>query len=276
MSSREVEKEGSNFCESRANTSQAPAPFRDVTSRQKQRPRGPIQASPGKWDRVSLHTPPGESLPLSAPLHPGPRVPVKTSPGAAHVRKAAAPHHGRLYRAGCQPSLRPAGERDGPRAPRAPAGCRDTTWVQRGPAGRRGATGPRRARDPRGAPGGRWGREAGPGPAAPPRPALRGSSPSPRPHSLPLGLGPAARYLPALRLQLPGGPREAAAEQVLVDQGQQLPPATAAVGGHGAARVPRGETPLPLPPRGPMGNVVPGVAGGHHAGGAGEEGFVTP
>lgn len=113
MSSREVEKEGSNFCESRANTSQIPAPFRDVTTRQKQRPRGPIQASPEKRERVSLHTPPGESLPLPAPLHPGPRVPLDTSPGAARVRKAAAPHHGRRYRQSCQPSSRPARGRDG-------------------------------------------------------------------------------------------------------------------------------------------------------------------
>lgn len=59
-----------------------------------------------------------------------------------------------------------------------------------------------------------------------------------------------------------------------MDEGEQLPPA-AAVGGHGAARVPRGETPLPLPPRGPMGNVVPGVGGGQRMGGAGQEGFVT-
>lgn len=93
MSSREVEREGSNFCESRANTSQAPAPFRDVTTRQKQRPQGPIRDSPGKRDRVSPHIPPGESLPLPAPLHLGPRVPLETSPGAARVRGAAAPSH---------------------------------------------------------------------------------------------------------------------------------------------------------------------------------------
>lgn len=78
----------------------------------------------------------------------------------------------------------------------------------------------------------------GPGPAAPPRPALRDRPPHPASRCLPCGPGPAVRYLPALRLQLAGGPREATTEQVLVDEGEQLPPA-AAVGGHGAARVPR-------------------------------------
>lgn len=41
MSSREVEKEGSNFCENRAKTSQTLAPFRDVTTRQKHDWRDP-------------------------------------------------------------------------------------------------------------------------------------------------------------------------------------------------------------------------------------------
>lgn len=267
MSSREVESEGSNFCGSRANTNQAPAPFRDVTKRQKQ---APIQAS-----RESGTVSPCTHLPAN-PSHSPPRC----TQGRVFPWRLLPEQHvfGEHQPPGTGGSTGQAVRgRGGPRAPGAPAGYRDTTWVQHG---LRASVEPQ----PRGAPGthvalpvigedAKWDRAL----------RLRRGPRSGTAHPIPRpAASPAARARPSVTCPLCACSSRAARAKPprsrcwWMRASSSRPPPPSAAMARPACRA--GQTPLPLPPRGPMGSVVPGTAreGARRAGVCHPCGSVTP
>lgn len=243
--------------------------FRDVPTRQNS-DRGAHPNLPGKRDRA-----PGTHLPAN-PSHSPPRgtqgrvFPRRSLPQPHVFGEQQPPATGASTgrAASVLPSRFGAGR---------PAGTGSARWVRGHHVGPARTCGPPWSRGPAARPAPTWHcrwsvrARTGTGPSGP----AEARAPGRRPRCLPRGPGPAARYLLALRLQLPGGPRVAAAKQVLVDEGEQLSPA-AAVGGHGAARVPRRRDATSASAARPHGERSAGSArGAPRVGGAGGERSVT-
>lgn len=208
MSSREVEREGSNFCESRGNTSG----IGHVSGHDHLTELVTAEVAPGSPRKPGTY-PPRTPAPRKAPsptTRPtAPRAASSAAPAGSHPRQHVfgeqlTPGTGRLSPAGCRPRpCSPAGS-----GPEQPAGTRGThsgpgqhvdrgrasTWIQPGPAWSRGLMG--EAGIPRAGPASpgrarRAVREHGDGAVRPPRGPRSGAAPPPLPPAPPRPAPPA-------------------------------------------------------------------------------------